>query len=103
MCAAVVGEVRPLKMTSTVIWFVLVFHVTVVVPVPGEASGGFWLLPFRVAVKTNTESLQPAIEPTGTQLLGLLPVTCVLRSVTEPSGAPNGETFAIPPPATEAG
>src|SRR3954452_12659091 len=36
------------------------------------------------------------------QLLGLLPVTRVLCSVTEPSGAPNGEVFAIPPPATDA-
>ena len=53
-------------------------------------------------MKTKTESLQPAIEPTGMQLLGLLPVTRVLCSVTEPSGAPNGEVFAIPPPATDA-
>src|SRR5262249_46299229 len=54
------------------------------------------------ATNTNTVSLQPAIEPAGEQLLGLLSVTCVLCSVIEPNGAPNGERFAIPPPATAA-
>jgi hypothetical protein len=40
MCAAIVGVVRPLKVTLTVISLVLVFHVTVAVPVPCEATGG---------------------------------------------------------------
>jgi hypothetical protein len=40
MCAAVVGVVRPLKVTATVISFVSVFHVTLAVPVPGVAIGG---------------------------------------------------------------
>src|SRR5262249_40265087 len=74
----------------------------VAVPVPGATSAGFSLAPLRSAVNTNTESLQPAIEPTGTQLFGLFPSTCVLCRVTAPSAAPSGETFAIPPPATEA-
>ena len=60
MCAAVVAVVRPLKVTSTVISLVAVFHVTFEVPVPLTAKGGFWLPPFRVAVKTITVSLQPA-------------------------------------------
>src|SRR5262245_4589869 len=102
MCAAVVPVVRPAKTTSTVIWLVAVSHVTIAFPLPDEATGGFSLLGLRAAVNTTTVSLQPATEPTGVQLLGLLPVTWVLLTEIEPNGAPNGENCAIPPPATDA-
>src|SRR5437868_12104240 len=55
MCDAVVPVVRPLKVTLTVIWFVMVFHVTVAFPVPSDAAGGISLLPFSAAVKTKTD------------------------------------------------
>ena len=53
-------------------------------------------------MNTNTVSSQPAMEPTGTQLFGVLPFTWVLFPVTGPSGAPKIDRFAIPPPATNA-
>src|SRR5581483_9450698 len=81
---------------------VAVSHVTTVFPVPAEPFAGVSFAPLNDAVKTCTVSLQPEIDPTGMQLFGVFPFTCVLRSVTDPRAAPNGEMFAIPPPETAA-
>ena len=84
MCEAVVVPVRPLNMVETVIMCVLSSQVTVVVPVPGEAVGGFSLAPESVAVNVKKAALAEPTENSSPAAIAAAKIDVFLQRIALP-------------------